>query len=184
MVDRGEIGRSSCFPEVSLAGRRVSSYTRVDDRHQPRGTHRRIASIVVLMGLTAPSLAGCAGIMMPMSAWMSGEPPAAEVTGSIPKPTVAAPPPDSDGDVIRSTVAGAPGAENAALPWKNTASGNSGTISKIAVTKAVNGAPCRDFETTLVTIDGVRLYRGRACQGYSGPWDLVRFEPTDAVNPG
>jgi surface antigen len=167
-----------------LAGRRVSSYTRVVCGHQPERPHRRIASIAVLMAALAPGLTGCAGIMMPMSAWMSGEPPAAEVTGTIPKPTVAAPAPDSDSDVIRSTVAGAQSPESVALPWKNTASGNSGTISKIAPAKATNGAPCRDFETTLVTIDGVRLYRGRACQGYTGPWDLVRFEPTDAVNPG
>lgn len=170
-----------------------SSYTRVVGGHQSKRVHRRIASVAVLMGVLAPGLVGCAGIMMPMSAWMSGEPPATEVTGSIPKPTVAEPRPDSDSDVIRSTVAAAPSAvaapiagklEGSPLAWKNEASGNSGTISKIVPVKAVNGAPCRDFETTLVTIDGVRLYRGRACQGYAGPWDLVRFEPSDVASPG
>lgn len=176
-----------------MAGLLTSFYTPEREGHQPRRSQCGVASIAVLMAGLAPALAGCSGFMMPMSSWLSGEPPAAETTGSIPKPTVAAPTPDSDSDVIRNTVARAPTSEGLTLPWKsanqpvtwkNEASGNSGTISKIAPLKAVNGAPCRDFETTLVTIDGIRLYRGRACQGYNGPWDLVRFEPTDAVNPG
>jgi hypothetical protein len=33
------------------------------------------------------------------------------------------------------------------------------------------------ISTTLATIEGVTLYRGRACQGYAGPWDLVDFAP-------
>ena len=123
-------------------------------------------------------------MMMPLSAWMSNDPPPpSDITGSIPKPTVAAPSPDSDSDVIRNTVATAL-PEIPVISWKNPSSGNSGTITKVAPIKAVNGAPCRTFESTLVTIEGVRLYRGQACQGYAGPWDLVRFEPADAANPG
>jgi surface antigen len=166
-----------------LAEISASIYTGVRRPRQSRSTHRRIASIAVLTTVLATTLGGCAGIMMPLSSWMSNEPPAAEVTGSIPKPTVAAPVPDSDGDVIRSTIATAK-PDAAALAWKNEASGNSGTISKVNPARAANGAPCRDFETTLVTIDGVRLYRGRACQGYTGPWDLLQFAPVDAANPG
>ncbi len=130
---------------------------------------------------------------MPLSMWgsPSNEPPAGEITtGSIakpsagaPRPTVAAMPPESDGDVIRRTVPVAP-LGDAPTGWKNEATGNTGTLAKIVQTKAINGAPCRDFETTLVTVQGVRLYRGRACLGYSGPWDLVTFDPVDPMAPG
>lgn len=128
----------------------------------------------------ASALSGCAGIMMPLSAWMSKtdavEP---EITGSIPKtgasPTAAKP--ASDADVVRQTIesAGITGRE-APIAWKNETTGNSGTITHVAASRAMNGALCRDFETTLVTVEGVNLHTGRACQGYDGPWDMVRFE--------
>lgn len=152
----------------------------------------RARGLIAIAGLGL-LLSGCAGISMPLSMWgsSSNEPPAGEITtGSIaksasaaPRPTVAVMPPESDGDVIRRTVPVAPLGE-APMSWKNEATGNSGTLAKIVQTKAMNGAPCRDFETTLVTVQGVRLYRGRACLGYSGPWDLVTFDPVDPMAPG
>lgn len=132
---------------------------------------------VLLTGLT---LAGCSTIR-PLSQWMgaSNEPPPDEiVTGSIPKPTVAQPAPESDGEVIRRAVeAAVRGPGPARLEWSNPSSGHSGTLSDLTVVTAKNGAPCRDFTTTLATVEGVELYRGRACQGYAGPWDLVDFAP-------
>jgi hypothetical protein len=132
--------------------------------------------IAALLGV-ATMLAGCSTVMMPLSGWTSSQngPPADEIiTGSIRKPGETAP--DGDGEVIRRAVETATrSAGPAKLEWSNAATGNSGTISDIVEAKARNGAPCRDFATTLATIEGVALYRGRICQGYLGPWDLVEF---------
>ena len=132
-------------------------------------------------------LAGCSAIR-PLSAWVSGPdtPPEGEiVTGSIPKPTVVQPPPESDGEVIRRTVEAAVAAPAAPqLAWSNPSSGHSGTITGLVPAKAKNGAPCRDFATTFASIEGVSMYRGRACQGYSGPWDLIDFAPAETAAAG
>lgn len=162
---------------------------------QSRAAESRRAFLALALCLSAPLLTGCAAISMPLSMWgsSSNEPPPGDITGSIPNkpavaatvphPTVAEPSPESDADVIRRTVAAAR-LDGQPVAWKNDASGNSGTLARIVATKAVNGAPCRDFETTLVTLDGVRLYRGRACMGYAGPWDLLGFDPVDPARAG
>lgn len=159
-------------------------------RQSARAQGGRACGGLIALGLM---LSGCAGISMPLSMWgsSSNEPPTGEITtGSIakpgtgvPRPSVPAPLPDTDGDVIRRVLPVAP-LGDAPTAWRNEATGNSGTLAKIVQTKAVNGAPCRDFETTLVTVQGVRLYRGRACLGYTGPWDLVTFDPVDPLAPG
>jgi surface antigen len=123
--------------------------------------------------------------MMPLNGWTSsqnGPPPDEIVTGSIRKPVAADP--ESDGEVIRRAVETASPIATARIEWTNPASGNSGTISELVEGKARNGAPCRAFATTLTTIEGVALYRGRACQGYTGPWDLVEFGPATAKPAG
>ncbi len=162
-----------------MAGPGSASYTALGAARQTRRPQSRPAVIATLVGV-ATMLAGCSTVMMPLSGWTSSQsgPPADEIiTGSIRKPNEA--PPDGDGEVIRRAVETATRSAGAAkLVWNNAATGNSGTISDIVEAKARNGAPCRDFATTLSTIEGVALYRGRICQGYLGPWDLVEFAPT------
>lgn len=170
-----------------MAGLDVASYTVRDGTRQPQRPQGRPAFAAIL-GLAALGLAGCSTIMIPLSGWGSAEggPPPGEITtGSVPKPTVAAPQPDSDGEVIRRTVeAAVHDRTTGRVEWRNASSGNSGTITDLVEAKASNGAPCRDFATTLTTIDGVRMYRGRACQGYTGPWDLVEFGPASVEPAG
>ena len=169
-----------------MAGPEAPSYTAPEVIRQTRRPQSRSARIAVLL-FAGAVLGGCSTIR-PLSGWMgsSQEPPADEITtGSIPRPTIATPSPDSDGEVIRRTVEAAARSEGSAkLEWANPASGNSGTITDLVVAKAKNGAPCRDFATTLATVEGVSLYRGRACQGYAGPWDLVDFAPAAGSSAG
>jgi surface antigen len=128
--------------------------------------------------------------MMPLSQWTSPSTTAAapvpeDVTGSIARPQPAPAVVGADADVIRRTVEKTSVvAPTTQVAWTNPETGNSGTISDLVPSRAANGAPCRDFRTTVATIGGVRLFAGRACQGYVGPWDLVRLEPTDAATAG
>ena len=169
-----------------MAGREAASYTALGDGRQTRRPQSRPALAATLLFVSV-TLGGCSTIR-PLSGWMSSSnaPPADEITtASIPKPTVVQTAPDSDGEIVRRTVeAAAKGEAAVKLEWANPASGNSGTITDLAASRAKNGAPCRDFATTLATIEGVSLYRGRACQGYAGPWDLVDFAPAGAATPG
>lgn len=121
--------------------------------------------------------------MMPLSSLMSSSPsetaaPPSDVTGSVgPAQPASTLPPDGDGDAVRRAieVAAARGVD-APVAWKNDATGHSGTVTASTAVRAGNGAPCRDFETTLVTVEGVDLHGGRICQGYSGTWEVLRFE--------
>lgn len=151
-----------------------------------RRRHRRTAQIrgaFLALGalLAAAPLAGC-GIVVPLSSLMTpshADTPATtdDVTGSIGKPATQPASVDTDADAVRRAieVSVARGVD-APIPWKNEGTGNSGTVTASTAARASNGAPCRDFETTLVTISGVDLHNGRICQGYTGAWEVLRFE--------
>ena len=169
-----------------MAGLGSASYTGSGAARQTTGPQSRPASLATLV-VVAGMLAGCSTIMMPLSGWTSsqnGPPPDELVTGSIRKGGPTPPAPDSDGEVVRRTIEAVRPGGPAQIPWSNPASGNSGTIADVVEAKAKNGAPCRDFTSTLTTIEGVALYRGRACLGYTGPWDLVEFAPAEAKPAG
>ena len=56
--------------------------------------------------------------------------------------------------------------------WSNPDSGNSGTVTPTRTYK-VNGADCREFEST-VTVDGdTEIVKGRACRDADGQWRVV-----------
>lgn len=140
---------------------------------------RAIAASVVVSGLVA--LGGC-GIVVPLSSLMSPSsepgPSPADVTGSIPATAATAPAlPDGDADSVRRAIeiSVARGVE-APIAWKNELNGHAGTVTASHATRAPNGAPCRDFETTLTTVSGVDLHSGRICQGFTGGWEVLRFE--------
>lgn len=166
-----------------MAGLRSPFYT---DPRAPRQRHAtRVGRALLTVGILAGALAasGC-GIVVPLSSLMSHSsaeamPASGDVTGSIDPATTRAPqtPSESDADAVRRAleVAAARGVD-APVAWKNESTGNSGTVTASTATRASNGAPCRDFETTLVTLSGVDLHAGRICQGYTGAWEVLRFE--------
>lgn len=161
-----------------MAGLRSSSYTvALSSRHRRAAQIGRATAIVAALAASS-ALGGC-GIVMPLSSLMAGPadettPPAAEVTGSIPKPAAA--PLDGDAEAVRAAlVASAARGVEAPVAWKNDGTGHSGTVTASTATRASNGAPCRDFETTLVSVSGVDLHAGRICQGFSGGWEVLRF---------
>lgn len=166
-----------------MAGLRSPFYTGAREPRQRRAT--RIGRALLTIGVLAWGFAatGC-GIVVPLSSLMSHSttetaPAKGDVTGSIDPLANRTPqtPSESDGDAVRRAieVASARGVD-APVAWTNDSTGNSGTVTASTAARASNGAPCRDFETTLVTVSGVDLHSGRICQGYTGAWEVLRFE--------
>ncbi len=117
-------------------------------------------------------LGGCAGIHLG----------ATDVTGSTATSGVLAygSGDPSDWDLIRSTVASSLSAPaDARIEWRNPATGNSGTISGLAVAENANGLTCRGFSSTIAGIDGVRLYKAEICKSVMKTWEFARIEPAD-----
>lgn len=161
-----------------MAGR-VTSYTgRVAGR-------QRIAYAGLLLSVL--SLAGCSS--------MGG---LGDITGSITVPSAArsgptgagksaepqaAPAAPSDWEAVKRSVAKAPTdrptkSAEAKIAWSNAETGNSGTISDVIASNRAGNA-CKGFNTTVSSMDGVRLYRGEVCRtGRS--WELVTVEPADS----
>ncbi|MBO6755374.1 MAG: pyridoxamine 5'-phosphate oxidase [Roseibium sp.] len=54
----------------------------------------------------------------------------------------------------------------AAFSWRNSESGNSGTVSKIDLAE-IGRTGCLGFETTANTIAGIKIYNGTACHDIS-----------------
>lgn len=95
----------------------------------------------------------------------------------------AAPAAPSDWEAVKRSVARAPAdrpakAPEAKIAWSNAETGNSGTISDVIASNRAGNA-CKGFNTTVSSMDGVRLYRGEVCRtGRS--WELVTVEPADS----
>jgi hypothetical protein len=117
------------------------------------------------------------------SAAMESDPVA---TGSVTEVKgVAALTPDkaSDWDAVKRTMArsAAPGPKER-VGWANTDTGNTGTISDVIASSA-DGRNCRNFSTTLSSVDGVRLYKAELCRERAGGWEYTRVEPFEDTAP-
>jgi len=60
-----------------------------------------------------------------------------------------------------------------AKAWSNPDSGNSGTFTPTRTYRAVDGANCRDFETTIYVDGEKETGTGRACRQSDGTWQIV-----------
>jgi surface antigen len=60
------------------------------------------------------------------------------------------------------------------ITWKNSASGDSGTIAPIRDSYAPNGAYCRDFQQTVTLAGQTRQGGGKACQQPDGSWQSAQ----------
>lgn len=154
-------------------------------RHQ-RGS--RLAPLLLL------PLAGCAtrldfdptptgSIAAPASAdvaTVAAPPPPPEKTDdweAVRRRIVAAPPQAKPAEKASDKVAGKAAATGKGLAWENADSGNSGTITEIIASSSA-GRACRNFATTLASVDGVRAYRGELCRSGAN-WEYTRLEPVD-----
>ncbi|MDR3372301.1 MAG: RT0821/Lpp0805 family surface protein [Ancalomicrobiaceae bacterium] len=87
----------------------------------------------------------------------------------------------SDWDIIRAAVAKAPETPlEARIAWQNTSTGDTGTISDIAKATREPGSNCRAFSSTIVSVDGVRLYSAEICRSVMDTWEFAKIEPADS----
>lgn len=100
-------------------------------------------------------------------------------TGSLVRATVADSVDPSDWEAVRRTLAGI-GAEALDQGWKNPQTGSSGTVTALAAERG-SGGLCRSFATTVNDYRGIRRYRGEACRGGDGGWQLSGIIPEDSL---
>jgi len=62
------------------------------------------------------------------------------------------------------------------LAWNNSRTGSRGRVTEIEEFREA-GRPCRRFQTTRESFDGVALYSGEACLLSGSDWTLLTFRP-------
>ncbi|NMG38860.1 hypothetical protein GRZ55_06335 [Chelativorans sp. ZYF759] len=62
------------------------------------------------------------------------------------------------------------------LAWNNSRTGSRGRVTEIEEYRE-SGRPCRRFQTTRESFDGISLYSGEACLLSGSEWTLLYFRP-------
>lgn len=130
--------------------------------------------LVFAIGCAGLLLSGCSQVTVPMGSNDIDTPTV--ITGSITSPIDVAYSDISaeDRDVIAENLdiiepellSGYEATSGLTLPWLNSISGNSGTVSAIN-TEIFGETGCVNFKTTANTIAGIKLYSGTACRDVS-----------------
>lgn len=129
----------------------------------------RPVAVVVL----AAHLGGCAGFGLPFgktgvdSNLTTGT---IEKTSSKHKSKVE----QSDWATIRKRIARAAAEDSLsqAHAWRNPETGTTGTLMVLDTVTATNDSNCRNFQTTVNDVRGIRHYRGEACKMAKDRWEL------------
>lgn len=134
----------------------------------------KIQHLVLAMGCAGLLLGGCSQVSVPMGSNDVDTPTV--ITGSITSSTDVAYSDISleDREVIAQNLdviepellAGDDATAGLTLPWLNSLSGNSGTLSSIN-SEIFGQTGCVNFKTTANTIAGIKLYSGTACRDIS-----------------
>ena len=87
----------------------------------------------------------------------------------------------SEGDLALAKAAAADllthGTKDASLPWENPRTGAHGTVTPVASTYTKDGFTCQDFLASHVHGDKQSWYRGDACRGQGGRWEVRDIRP-------
>jgi len=140
---------------------RMRSYT---------GRHIKIHPLAAALVTLGTLLGGCSQVSVPVGSNNIDTPTV--LTGSIPSASDIAYSDINDGDrdiiaahldSLSSDLSSGQDATVLSLPWLNSVSGNSGTLSGIN-TSVLTETGCLTFRTTANTITGIKLYDGTACR--------------------
>ena len=145
-----------------------SSYIGKGRERQSPPLLRPIAIAVLAVGL-----GGCAGLGLPFNEAAVDR---GLSTGSIQKVSAKGngKVDQSDWDTVRRAIARAASEKtlDGTLEWRNPGTGTTGTIAILDTVTATNDPNCRNFQTTINDMRGIRHYRGEACQMSKGSWQL------------
>jgi hypothetical protein len=103
----------------------------------------------------------------------------ADTPGTQPTATPGALPiPQADWDAAKAVLMTvlADNADTPSLPWENSASGMSGTITALQRTNGTSGQVCRDFLGSGIKDGKEAWFDGRACRT-TGPWAVTELRP-------
>jgi len=149
---------------------RWSGYSYIDD-----GCKRQSPPLVrpIAVALVAVALGGCTGLGLPFNQASVDRDLS---TGSIQAVSDKGPAKvaQSDWDIVRSSIAKAATdkSSNGALEWRNPKTGTTGKVEILDTVTATNDPNCRNFQTTINDLRGVRYYRGEACNMARNKWQL------------
>lgn len=156
---------------------RMRSYTAGPVKIHP------LATILVVLGI---ALGGCSQVSMPMGSNNVDTPTV--LTGSIPSATDVAYSDINDGDrsiiaahldSLAEELSAGTSVTGMTLPWLNSVSGNSGTLSTIDPA-LLTQTGCLTFRTTANTIAGIKLYDGTACRDITRKFAVTALTVSDA----
>ncbi len=155
----------------------MRSYTAGKSKFQPY-------AVTLLLGATL--LASCTHVTVPTGSNDVSAPTL--ITGSIESSSDIAYSDVSDDDraiiadnldAARVVIENGPAAAALELPWLNSLSGNSGTVSHID-TSVLQETGCVSFKTTANTIAGIKLYSGTACRDVERNFSVTTLSVADA----
>lgn len=139
----------------------------------------RAAAVAAL----ALSLGGCAGLGLPFGSEMtaSNTSTGGGARATLVKASVIDGVDASDWETIRRTIARAGGSAAGRIEWSNPDTGSTGTITDLREPAKRGDILCRGFSTTVTDVQGIRRFRGDACQRTDGRWQLYGMVPDDAT---
>lgn len=136
----------------------------------------------IAIAVLAVALGGCAGLGLPFNEAAVDRDLS---TGSIQK--VSAKGNDkvdqSDWNAVRRAIARATADKkiDGTVEWRNPGTGTTGTVAILDTVTATNDPNCRNFQTTINDVRGIRHYRGEACQMNEGNWQLFGVLADDST---
>jgi len=169
--------RSVVAERGCLIKHRMRSYTAGHIKIHP------LATVVIVLGT---ALGGCSQVSMQMGSNNVDTPTV--LTGSIPSASDVAYSDINEGDrgiiaahldTLGDDLTDGETVGQTTLPWLNSVSGNSGTLSGIN-SALLADTGCVAFRTTANTIAGIKLYDGTACRDVTRKFAVTSLTVTDA----
>jgi 17 kDa outer membrane surface antigen len=133
------------------------------------------------IALLAAALCGCSGLGLPLgesTVDRSLSTGSIETVSSKEQRKVA----QSDWQAVRRGIAqtAADPSLNGTLDWRNPETGTTGTLTVLETVTATNDPNCRNFQTTINDMRGIRHYRGEACKSANDRWELFSVLADDS----
>jgi 17 kDa outer membrane surface antigen len=129
---------------------------------------------LIAAALLIPHLVGCTGLASTSGqAGVDFEGAIGSITTADSKEKRSVAP--SDWETVKRSIAQATSdnMRNGILAWQNPETGSTGTLKLLDTLTATESPDCRNFQTTVNDVRGIRNYRGEACRIEKNRWELI-----------